>query len=48
MPYHLRITAELFLFAKTLKESLANEILLLMDDHVDCGDQSRFVKQPIN
>lgn len=48
VPFYIRVTTELFLFAKTLKESLANEILFCMNDHINCGDDSQFVKQSIN
>lgn len=47
-PFYLRVTVELFLFAKTLKPHSANEVLLMMNDHVDCGSRSELMKQPIN
>ena len=47
LPYYLKITVELFLFAKTLKEDLAFELLLLMNDHVRFGSGSKFCMEPI-
>ena len=48
LPYYLRMTFELFLFAKTLDETLAREILLMINDHVRYGKDSLFCLKSIH
>lgn len=42
LPYNLRMTVELFLFAKTSDETLAYEILSMINTHLRCENDSVF------
>ena len=48
LPFYLKATIQLFLFAKTLNESLAFDVLIQIMNNIKCRDSSSYVKTPIS